>query len=146
MKAISLLQPWAELVVCGAKQWETRSWSTKYRGTLLIHASQKFTKQQRELCLQEPFRSAINLPLSFGVIIGMVDLRGVIQTDKIKNELSETETSFGDYSMGRFAWKLQEPHRFAVMMPAEGSLGLWNYDGWAFKESETNLWNLVPKR
>jgi len=40
MKAISLLQPWATLVVTGVKTIETRSWGTKYRGPILIHASQ----------------------------------------------------------------------------------------------------------
>ncbi len=39
MKVISLLQPWASLVVMGYKKCETRSWNTKSRGTLLIHAS-----------------------------------------------------------------------------------------------------------
>lgn len=40
MKAITLTQPWATLVAIGAKQLETRSWQTKYRGPLAIHAGQ----------------------------------------------------------------------------------------------------------
>ncbi len=39
MKAISLLEPWATMVRLGAKHIETRSWNTKYRGRLAIHAS-----------------------------------------------------------------------------------------------------------
>ena len=39
MTVISLLQPWAQLVVLGAKKIETRSWNTAFRGELLIHAS-----------------------------------------------------------------------------------------------------------
>lgn len=38
MKAITLWQPWASLLACGAKKYETRSWSTKYRGPIAIHA------------------------------------------------------------------------------------------------------------
>lgn len=38
MKALTLHQPWASLVALGAKMIETRSWSTKYRGPLAIHA------------------------------------------------------------------------------------------------------------
>lgn len=38
LKALTLHQPWASLVACGAKTVETRSWSTKYRGPLAIHA------------------------------------------------------------------------------------------------------------
>jgi len=39
MKAITLWQPWASLIACGAKKYETRSWSTSYRGPIAIHAA-----------------------------------------------------------------------------------------------------------
>lgn len=39
MKAMSLWQPWASLLACGAKQYETRSWATNYRGSIAIHAA-----------------------------------------------------------------------------------------------------------
>jgi hypothetical protein len=39
MKALSIRQPYATLVCAGVKDVENRSWSTKYRGRLLIHAS-----------------------------------------------------------------------------------------------------------
>lgn len=39
MKAISLKQPWANLVACGYKTIETRTWTTGYRGDLLICSS-----------------------------------------------------------------------------------------------------------
>ena len=39
MKAISLKQPWANLVACGYKTLETRTWTTSYRGELLICSS-----------------------------------------------------------------------------------------------------------
>ena len=38
MKAITILQPYASLIVAGAKQYETRSWDTPYRGIIAIHA------------------------------------------------------------------------------------------------------------
>jgi len=38
MKALTIRQPWASLVATGVKTIETRSWSTKYRGPLAIHA------------------------------------------------------------------------------------------------------------
>lgn len=40
-KAISLKQPWANLVASAKKTIETRKWSTKYRGDLVICSSQK---------------------------------------------------------------------------------------------------------
>ena len=39
MKAITVWQPWASLWACGAKQFETRPWATKYRGPIAIHAA-----------------------------------------------------------------------------------------------------------
>lgn len=47
MKAISLWQPWASLIACGAKPYETRSWSPP-RGLIgqpiAIHAAKKIDK------------------------------------------------------------------------------------------------------
>ncbi|MFV0353479.1 MAG: hypothetical protein ACK5JF_14430 [Oscillospiraceae bacterium] len=39
MKAITIWQPWASLLACGAKKFETRPWATKYRGPIAIHAA-----------------------------------------------------------------------------------------------------------
>lgn len=44
MKTITLRQPFASLAAIGVKTIETRSWSTRYRGRLVIHAA----KQQPE--------------------------------------------------------------------------------------------------
>jgi hypothetical protein len=48
MKAISLKQPWADLIKSGAKTIETRVWKTDYRGDLLICSSQKVDKEAME--------------------------------------------------------------------------------------------------
>lgn len=40
-KALTLHQPWASLIALGVKTIETRSWSTKYRGPLAIHAGKR---------------------------------------------------------------------------------------------------------
>lgn len=39
IKAITIWQPWASLLACGAKQYETRPWATSYRGPIAIHAA-----------------------------------------------------------------------------------------------------------
>lgn len=41
MKALTIKQPWASLIVEGIKDIENRTWKTKYRGRIYIHASQK---------------------------------------------------------------------------------------------------------
>lgn len=47
MKALTIRQPWASLIAHGVKTIETRSWSTKYRGPLAIHAG-----KARPFCTQ----------------------------------------------------------------------------------------------
>jgi len=42
IKAITIVEPWASLIACGAKKIETRSWSTQYRGPIAIHAGKHF--------------------------------------------------------------------------------------------------------
>lgn len=39
MKALSIKQPWAWLIVNGIKDIENRTWKTKFRGKFLVHAS-----------------------------------------------------------------------------------------------------------
>jgi ASCH domain len=47
MKAISIRQPWAWLVVNGHKDIENRTWATKFRGKVLVHAGvHKVTKAE----------------------------------------------------------------------------------------------------
>ena len=50
MKAITLTQPWATLVAIGAKRIETRSWPTKYRGPIAIHAAKGFPGWAKRFC------------------------------------------------------------------------------------------------
>ncbi|QDS35395.1 ASCH domain-containing protein [Brevibacillus brevis] len=50
MKAITIHQPFPTLIALGEKQFETRGWSTKYRGQIEIHAAKKVDKG---ICLQE---------------------------------------------------------------------------------------------
>jgi hypothetical protein len=46
MKALSLRQPWAWLVVHGGKNVENRKWYTAYRGPFLIHAAKGMTEAE----------------------------------------------------------------------------------------------------
>lgn len=45
MKTISIIQPWATLIMLGEKKYETRSWQREHRGELLIHSSKKIDKR-----------------------------------------------------------------------------------------------------
>ena len=49
MKALTIKQPWATLIIQGDKRFEFRSWQTKYRGELLIHAGKGIDKEAKKI-------------------------------------------------------------------------------------------------
>ena len=90
MKAITMYQPWASLLACGAKKYETRSWPTNYRGPIAIHAATRkpdtrgmsastvhaMVQAVRPLVVQDA-RTTMYLPLEMlprGVIIATAEL------------------------------------------------------------------------
>jgi len=133
MKVLSLLQPWASLVVMGAKKIETRSWSTSHRGELLIHAS--LGKTGALISKDAPFKKYIAdfKQLPFGAIIGKVALIDILPIghlgldDKKMAKLTLEEKAFGDYSAERYAWIFEEVEQFEKPIPVKGTLGLWEY-------------------
>ena len=70
IKALSLKQPLAELIVLGRKIIETRKWKTSFRGEFFVHASldKKYFKYAEELGLKD---------LTTGALIGKAELIGV---------------------------------------------------------------------
>ena len=74
MKALSIQQPWAWLIVNGYKPVENRSWPTTYRGPLLIHAGKKIDTDGLEW-IRDEFPQ-IELPQRFevGGIVGRVQI------------------------------------------------------------------------
>jgi ASCH domain-containing protein len=82
MKIVSVRQPYAWLIVHGHKDIENRTWSTKYRGPLLIHASLKLHDNPPEL--PDALRDEIAPHLNRGGIIGRVDLVDVVTSSRSK--------------------------------------------------------------
>ncbi len=142
MKALTLTQPWATLIAIGAKRIETRSWSTKYRGPLAIHAAKGFPKWAKEFAHEPPVSVLFGMRHEYprGCVIATCRLVDVLSTDKIHYRtgeaswrspyrfLSVQEQRFGDYSAGRFAWILEDVQPLPEPIPAKGSLGLWEWE------------------
>jgi hypothetical protein len=132
MKILSLLQPWATLVVTGAKLVETRSWQTPYRGPVFIHASGDLNKKFKGMditpaltSLCPHFKDFIKpQTLQFGRIVGMCEIVTCVRTEDIAPTLSEQELAFGDYTKGRWAWQLSNHVSFDHAIPIKGQLGL----------------------
>lgn len=140
MKVISLLEPWASLVAVGAKRIETRSWATKYRGELGIHASKGRKPKNMNLAWQEPFYTALKsihgeiegkptLRYHQGCIIATCNLVDCVEmTAEFLLSMKSPELDFGHYEIGRVAWILEDVKILAEPIPAKGQLSIWQYD------------------
>lgn len=125
MKALTVREPYASLIALGMKHFETRSWQTKYRGDLAIHASVKEHARCAEVC------RAFDLSrdsLRQGEVVAVVSLEDCIPVEVLRPQLDEREILAGDFSPGRFGWKLGHVRSVAPGRRARGSLGLWTID------------------
>ncbi len=133
MKAITLWQPWATLVATGAKNYETRSWSTKYRGPLAIHAAKR-KPEYKVLAFWGTVRDALDeagfrFDFPLGAVVATCELVDVFPVEQIWHELKDLpfEVEFGDWSAGRFAWQLSNIKLIDPAIPARGSQGFWEW-------------------
>ncbi len=129
MKVISLTEPFATLICNKKKYIETRSWKTKYRGEIYIHASS--TKIPREWLNNKELMSLLDgCNLNYGNIICKCNLVDCIYMteeyiDSIKN--NRQEYICGIYEVGRYAWILEDIQVLDKKIPCKGHLGIWNY-------------------
>lgn len=157
MKCLSLWQPWASLLVCGLKRIETRSWTIRHRGPLLIHAAKHWEPDLRRMCRTEPFQSALleagyrevgdrDWDFPFGAIVGSVNVVECFPTERITTKqitwaindpvvfegnqliIGNKERAFGDYREGRYAFLTNNPVRFDEPIPFKGMQGLFSVD------------------
>lgn len=134
LPALTLTQPWATLVIGGAKRNESRGWRTAYRGWLAIHAARGMGGMSataiRQVQAHPAYRTLLgDLPpqqLPRGVVLGVVWLADV-QPVLPDNLPAEPERSLGVYLPGRYIWYLCEPWAMDVPLPARGMPGLWQW-------------------
>ena len=107
MRAITIRQPWAELIVRGDKDVENRSWRTNHRGPLLIHAGGSVNREAvaRHGVPEDAERSAI---------IGIVE---VVDCTQQRTSTWHEEGSWG--------WYLKGARRFREPIPMKGKRGLF---------------------
>lgn len=76
MKAISIKQPWAWLIISGYKTVENRKWYTAHRGDILIHASKSKLDLERDIeIVRRRFGIGIDPEkLVFGKVLAVADL------------------------------------------------------------------------
>lgn len=118
MKALSIRQPWAWLVVNGHKDVENRDWPTNYRGRLVIHTGAKVDEDAVD-AYQLAESLGITIPplssLPRGGIVGMVEL-----VDTVRESSSPWFT-------GPVGFALDIPVEWPLS-PMPGSLYLFDVD------------------
>lgn len=126
MKVLTIKQPWATLIMQGDKRFEFRSWQTKYRGDLLIHAGKGIDKEAIK-------RLAKYLPdeIPLGKILGKVILVDCVKMcpefkDMLLKENPDiyTNSSFQE----NYGWKVENVKVFNEPIDVKGHLSLWEYE------------------
>lgn len=127
MKVLTIKEPFASLIKDKYKEYETRSWKTNYRGEILINAG--LSKDNLRKSNDERLKSLCKLVnVNRGFIICQATLTECILIDKeFIDTLSPMEIKCGDYTLGRYAWHL-ENIRVIKPIKVKGSLGIWNYE------------------
>lgn len=127
MKAITIWQPYSAAIKLGLKHYETRSWPTKHRGQIVIHASVK-KPIAREKYLIEKYKIPEN-ELEYGVPILICEIVDCIQITKdFISKQSKTEIEFGNWQVGNYAWKLKVVKKLNGYSKVKGQQGLWNIE------------------
>lgn len=111
---LTIRQPWASAIMSGKKDIENRTWSTSYRGPLVVHAgSSKADALAYDYC--ERLGASISPTLPRGVILGVVDLVDIV------------ESSDSPWAMpGNLHWVLANPRPLDMPVAYLGRLGLLN--------------------
>lgn len=143
MRGLTLHQPFASAIACGLKRIEIRSWQTSYRGPLLIHGGRRWTRAEvadhrrliaaaaAELGEDDPRVRDFAHLVPLGCAVAVADLWACTPTGQIAHDqpwilaLSGLERACGDYSAGRFGWRLRDALRLREPLPCRGSQGLW---------------------
>lgn len=155
-KAISVKQPWAYLLCAGIKDVENRTWATKFRGRVYIHASAKsacnngcsshlFTEQQMRAIkqsipahpdLDRDFQGNLYSPFFFeehelSAIIGYVDIIDcVVNYPSIwaeKSEIGLLDEPTNEYGKPIYNWVLANPVLFdKPILNVKGKLSFWD--------------------
>ena len=140
MRVLSLTQPWATLVAIGAKQIETRSWGTSYRGPLAIHAAKGWPKWAQELCYTNPFYGVLlkayepcldprfEKRLPTGCIVATCNLLAVVPVTEKNRMIYGPDLGHNEHH-GYKVWQLPPPepeHSFGDYTPGRHAWLLGN--------------------
>lgn len=82
LRAISIRQPWAWLIVSGFKDIENRVWKTKRLGRTLIHAAQQYDNDAPTAWIEDLIGQRLPISMERGAIIGEAVITGCVSSHK----------------------------------------------------------------
>lgn len=134
MKALSLWQPWATLIALGVKRFETRHWSTRYRGPIAIHAVARGNLAEEDELLDDlrrRFARCHHLPraadLPRGAIVAIGRLTDCWDIDRrFIDTQTDLERAVGCWMRGRFAWEIVDVKALDTPVPFPGRRSLFD--------------------
>ena len=96
MPAISILQPWAWLILHAGKDIENRTWHTKFRGRILVHAGKTLPK--RDYAEDREYYAESDPPILLpayddmprGGIVGAVDIVDCVREHPSRWKMPDT--------------------------------------------------------
>ncbi len=138
MRAISLWQPYASLVAIGAKPDETRSWPAPKAliGQDLAICSALRCKPlsedvhdpiARQYITEALAAAGLSTGLPYGKVLCVVRVVACIPTGQRRDELTDRQEAFGDYTLGRFAWLFDNVRRLRYPQHVCGRQGIFDY-------------------
>lgn len=134
MRAITVHQPWADLLVSGTKTEIGRSWKISHRGPLAIHAS---LKVDQDACSDQ----GINPDnLTTGAIVGHVNLFDIVKVDDNNPKTQSLNQSISK-SKGKtcYQWLFNNPQPLENPVPATGRKGIFHVPDELFSDDGTVL-------
>lgn len=126
MKAITIKQPWATLIAKGYKKYEFRTWRTKYRGDILIHAGKGVDEKA-----MKKFEH-LNLEYPSGCIIAKAKITDCINVDDNFRELLKENNPLVYASIIKhkewsgYGFKIENVEEINNIK-VNGKLSLWDY-------------------
>ncbi len=120
MKALTICQPYAELIAKGEKVIENRNWATNYRGPLAIHAG----KSRSWLSDDDHPKANYGIDITaipFGAVVAIARLRGCVRIQDLPLDLRGH-----GHAEGPWCWILVDVRRIAPVFE-RGAQGLWEW-------------------
>jgi len=134
MKALTISQPYANLIACGKKPIENRRWPTNYRGPLAIHAG----KGTHYLSRSELAAFPTGMVIAKCRLIACFDMKQAVvlaHREALPQELVNSGWNLNhmwsvlnhEHTEGPWCWLLSDVVQLAEPVPARGQQGLWEW-------------------